>query len=225
MSKLFNLCPDGVEYGETESNVYVPKASPGTELWDMVYGIIDDKKPVLDSSPTQNSTNGITSGGVYTALTQVGNYITKTSSISKNDQTLITSGGIYDGLYGMFGIKPQEELIYGVTYYFNTAIPSSVLDKMIADIDWIIDVDTGEGEVGAVSSLIGDITDNHLELLAVNLENLGGDGYALIWATTADDALVSYEGLVYISSTDSANTALFQAMLDPNFVMPATAGW
>lgn len=55
---------------------------------------------VLDSSPTQNSTNGITSGGVYTALATKQDILTFDNSPTQNSVNPVKSGGVYTALAG-----------------------------------------------------------------------------------------------------------------------------
>lgn len=52
-----------------------------------------------DATPTQNSTNPVQSGGVYTALQNVA--ITKDSVPTQNSTNAVESGGVYSALQGI----------------------------------------------------------------------------------------------------------------------------
>lgn len=65
-----------------------------------VYSALANKQNTLtfDTAPTQNSSNPVTSGGVHTALTNKQNTLTFDTTPTQSSTNPVTSGGIYDAL-------------------------------------------------------------------------------------------------------------------------------
>ena len=72
-----------------------------TTYWEE-YDILDDKQDKLtfDSTPTENSGNPVTSGGVFSALAQKQNTLTFDNSPTSSSNNPVKSGGVYTALAG-----------------------------------------------------------------------------------------------------------------------------
>ena len=100
-----------------------------------VYDALQLKQGTLtfDSTPTQNSNNPVTSDGVYTALTNKQDTLTFDSTPTQNSTNPVTSGGVYDAL------QQQGGTITGVV----RAIDAWPADVKTTDIYYIRSYITG----------------------------------------------------------------------------------
>ena len=62
----------------------------------------------FDSAPTNNSTNPVTSGGVYSALSEKQGTLTFDDAPTNNSNNPVKSGGVYTALAGKFDISSME---------------------------------------------------------------------------------------------------------------------
>lgn len=79
----------------------------------------------IDTTPTQNSSNPITSGGVYTALQEKQNTLTFDSTPTQSSTNPVTSGGVYAAL-------PWIDIATGDIYFGQTRV-SMVVDQATYD--------------------------------------------------------------------------------------------
>ena len=65
---------------------------------------------IVDSVPTQGSTNAVSSGGVYSALAEKQNTLVFDSTPTENSTNPVTSGGVYSAIENSGGGETTEEL-------------------------------------------------------------------------------------------------------------------
>lgn len=91
----------------------------------------------FDSTPTNDSTNPVTSGGVYSALANKQNTLTFDNAPTQNSSNPVTSGGVYDALAGK-----QNTLSTAQLNAVNSGINQAKVNKLNninIQFDWTID--------------------------------------------------------------------------------------
>lgn len=171
-----------------------------------VYTALATKQDTLtvDSAPTENSTNPVQSGGVYTALAGKEDTLTFDDAPTNNSDNPVKSGGIYTAL----GQK-QDTLTFDGTYSASTNAAATV--STVTNAIGALDV-TGESGISASKTISAwSETDGKVSISTQDIAIAGTQttltGYAK--SGTAGQA---------VAATDNVNQAIgkLEATIDDN---------
>ena len=113
----------------------------------------------FDNAPTEDSTNPVTSGGVYEALQAKQDTLTIDDTPTEDSENPVTSGGVYSALE-----DKQDNLVFDGTYDSSTnkaATESTVSDAVSTAIGNLTNSDVGLGNVTnntQIKALSGSVT-------------------------------------------------------------------
>ena len=85
------------ETGES-GKIYVAKDTNSTYRWSGTEYIKISDRINVDNNPTQGSTNAVSSGGVFTALSNKQDTLTIDATPTDGSNNPVTSNGVYDAL-------------------------------------------------------------------------------------------------------------------------------
>ncbi len=114
------------------SNFYYLDESGLSHLWDLVKQLVGSGGIVLDSTPTQGSTNGVTSGGVYTALTGKQDALTFETEPVDNSANPVTSNGIFEAIKAVRNAK-QDKMQGGTITMASVSVDGTRTESITFD--------------------------------------------------------------------------------------------
>jgi len=133
--------------------VDIELASRGEEVRDAIIGALnainESALGVFDDTPTEGSSNAVTSDGIYDALVQKQDKLTFDDEPTEDSDNPVKSGGLYDALQNI-----QQALTFDdvPTEGSDNPVKSGGIYDALQNIDYQIDEEPTEGSTHAVSS-------------------------------------------------------------------------
>ena len=133
--------------------VDIELAARGEEVRDAIIGALnainESALGVFDDTPTEGSSNAVTSDGIYDALVQKQDKLTFDDEPTEDSDNPVKSGGLYDALQNI-----QQALTFDdvPTEGSDNPVKSGGIYDALQNIDYQIDEEPTEGSTHAVSS-------------------------------------------------------------------------
>lgn len=133
--------------------VDIELAARGEEVRDAIIGALnainESALGVFDDTPTEGSSNAVTSDGIYDALVQKQDKLTFDDEPTEDSDNPVKSGGLYDALQNI-----QQALTFDdvPTEGSDNPVKSGGIYDALQNIDFQIDEEPTEGSTHAVSS-------------------------------------------------------------------------
>ena len=133
--------------------VDIELAARGEEVRDAIIGALnainESALGVFDDTPTEGSSNAVTSDGIYDALVQKQDALTFDDEPTEDSDNPVKSGGLYDALQNI-----QQALTFDdvPTEGSDNPVKSGGIYDALQNIDYQIDEEPTEGSAHAVSS-------------------------------------------------------------------------
>ncbi len=176
-----------------------------------------------DTTPTQNSVKVVTSGGVYTALSNKQDSLPTGGKDRYLHTNSVTGNLEWAELTGVTGstsyeIKVGQKVPYGL--YINTDLDTSQVKAILETLKY----DQTIASTSSYGSKLIEVTNNStviMDIQSLHLTVTGGAGYCIIVRDLTTDP-ITYK-ILYVSDYSVTNQTILQT-LDSQFTY-TTAGW